>query len=893
MRFNMPYIETDFPIEKLNPIVHREVNARTPIYHLHKWWARRAGSTFRAMILASFLNEDPWNYFYQKVELKKNGKAPIILDPFMGGGTTVIESLRLGAKVIGVDINPVAWFIVKKEIEQVDLKKVEKEFKKLEEKVGEKIKLYYKTKCLQGHDADVMYTFWVKKIKCENCGRNVQLFNSFVIAKPEKKMATVFCPMCGLIQKLDSVNKVACKECGSKFLLSEGYVKGQQYECPVCRYTGEVLNVHICKECGFEFVPSEGYVKKQKYKCSQCGYTGEVLSAVQKENKTLDLEMFALEYYCSECGRGYKKVDSEDIALFKKAKIEFEEKREHLLYPRKEIPYGQTTKSLLNYNYKYFYQLFNERQLLLLSMLLDEILKIEDEKIKEFFITVFSDILNYNNMSNRYQPDSQKLAPLFQRQVYWLPLVPTENNVWGVKYGAGTFIKFFKKGKKALEYLHNPYEIMIKERTKKNGKKVLDRVNFEIQGDKIDGKITNEINELNNGTKNALLLCRTSETLSDFPDKSIDAVITDPPYFDNVMYSELSDFFYVWLRLGLKDKYPDIFSTALTNKDREIVKNDAQGKDENFFTEALKNVFKESNRVLKDEGIMAFTFHHKNTAAWGAVLKALLDSNFKIIQTYPIYSETKGGLRDFNINYDSIIVCKKRIQKEVQKIPYAIFEVQLRDRINKGVDRIIEMHPDLEFEDAYTIAMGNALHLYSENYGGIIHNGKTLEINEALETLGDIVFDILLRKILVKVPDVDRLSKIYSAVFATKTKVTTDTVNKITRHGGIDTNAFENEVLIKKTRGDMKVQSAKERKKHLKKKIENGLPLLYIDAAHYLKALRSEGTNFSQGVMEVLKSIDKNKLESYIQFIGERTKDTEWKRLLYSLESIKQRTLKA
>ncbi|MFQ6121065.1 MAG: DNA methyltransferase, partial [Methanosarcinales archaeon] len=549
-----------------------------------------------------------------------------------------------------------------------------------------------------------------------------------------------------------------------------------------------------------------------------------------------------------------------------------------LLYPREEIPYGQPTKSLLNYNYKYFYQLFNERQLLLLSMLLDEILKIEEEMVREFFLIIFSGGLYTNNISCRYDPLRQHLTPIFESNYYLLPNSPNENNVWGTRYGRGSFVKVLNKGIKALDYLPKPYQIKLEKKTKKNGIKVLDRVNFEIQGDKIDGKITYDFEELEkeNGTKNALLLCRTSEDLSFIPDKSIDAVITDPPYFDNVMYSELSDFFYVWLRLGLKDTYPDMFGLPLTNKDREIVKNNAQGKDKNFFTEGLKKVFKESNRVLKDEGIMAFTFHHKNTAAWGAVLKALLDSNFKIIQTYPIYSETKGGLRDFNINYDSIIVCKKRIQKEVQKIPYAIFEVQLRDRINKGVDRIIEMHPDLEFEDAYTIAMGNALHLYSENYGGIIHNGKTLEINEALETLGDIVFDILLRKILVKVPDVDRVSKIYSAVFATKTKVTTDTVNKITRHGGIDTNAFENEVLIKRTKGDMEVQSAKERKKHLKKKIENDLPLLYIDAAHYLLLKRKEGTNFSQGVMEVLKSIDKNKLESYIQFLGERTKDTEW-----------------
>jgi adenine-specific DNA methylase len=116
------YILKDFPIEKLNEIALKEAHSKKPIYQIHKWFARRVGSIFRMIILTTFLPQDIsetelWRKFYQKTDL--GGK--IILDPFMGGGTTVIEALKLGCKVIGIDIHPVAWFIKKKLVEPLDI----------------------------------------------------------------------------------------------------------------------------------------------------------------------------------------------------------------------------------------------------------------------------------------------------------------------------------------------------------------------------------------------------------------------------------------------------------------------------------------------------------------------------------------------------------------------------------------------------------------------------------------------------------------------------------------------------------------------------------------------------------------------------------------------------
>ena len=124
----MSYIEKDFPIERLNEIALKEANAKKPIYQIHKWWARRLGSIFRMIILATFLPQDIsedelWKRFYSRTDLGDK----IILDPFMGGGTTIVEALKLGCKVIGVDIHPVAWFVTKKEVEPLDIEEFKRE----------------------------------------------------------------------------------------------------------------------------------------------------------------------------------------------------------------------------------------------------------------------------------------------------------------------------------------------------------------------------------------------------------------------------------------------------------------------------------------------------------------------------------------------------------------------------------------------------------------------------------------------------------------------------------------------------------------------------------------------------------------------------------------------
>jgi putative DNA methylase len=192
-------LENGLPVRQLNHIAIMQGNSKMPVYQIHKWWARRLGSVFRSLIISAFLkpnSSDFWRNYYNGFLLRDK----VIYDPFMGGGTTLIEGLRLGCKVIGNDINPVAWFVTKKEIDPFNTDDADLYFRILEERVGERIRTFYETTCPNGHKADVLYCIWIRQLHCAGCNQDYDLFNNYVIReKPNVK--TIVCSRCDDIFK--------------------------------------------------------------------------------------------------------------------------------------------------------------------------------------------------------------------------------------------------------------------------------------------------------------------------------------------------------------------------------------------------------------------------------------------------------------------------------------------------------------------------------------------------------------------------------------------------------------------------------------------------------------------------------------------------------------------
>lgn len=184
-----------FPIYEISRLAEKESwrkEVNRPIYHIHKWWAQRLGSVFRALLLYLIgpddSSTDVWKEFYRKQDFKQY----TVLDPFMGSGTTIGEALKLGTNAIGCDINPVSTFMVKQGLSKVSIVSLLEVYQQLEEDVSQEILDYYKTydpeaKC----EIPALYYFWVKVVttpsgKLFPCLLNIFLHRTLILLKNRK-----------------------------------------------------------------------------------------------------------------------------------------------------------------------------------------------------------------------------------------------------------------------------------------------------------------------------------------------------------------------------------------------------------------------------------------------------------------------------------------------------------------------------------------------------------------------------------------------------------------------------------------------------------------------------------------------------------------------------------
>lgn len=705
-------IENYFPFPTVSEIAYKESNAKRfyrPVLTLGKWFARRLGSVFRSILIyAAITSSDSsqrderneWNDFWDLYLQEHSFQDLTVLDPFMGGGTTVVEAIRLGfGKVIGGDLNPIAWFIVKKEIEEVNIEDLEKEYNIIASKLMLDLTKYYKTQCEScSGEADVMYFFWIKEIGCEKCSATIPLFRSFLFAYDKKTPSGAFfiCPKCEAIIKGDTKDKI------------------------------------MCNECNYLFDPSTFGAKHGKYFCSQCGHSAKIVEFNAKYGRPVE-RLYGIEYYCYQCNvRKFKRSEKEDIALYKEALTEFMEVQEDLPIPDQAVPTGAKTQELLNHQILLFKQMFNPRQLLCLGKLLKEILRVQDVNNREFLLITFLAALEYNNLLCEYHRKNHYVYNLFRKHAFPATLNPVENNIWGTKYGTGTFKNFFAKTLKIKEYCNSPYEYFL---TKTGETKRKDL------GPSIKGiPVYSYEDLLKDPLKNVYLYCHSSSNLQ-IPDKTIDLVVTDPPYYDNVQYSELSDFYYVWLHLALKDIYP-WFLPPLAPKEEEVVKNIKMGKTADDYQEGLHDIFKEVSRVLKTQGLLILTFHHKKIRAWTSLIQSLLDNKFFITAVYPVRAEMKTSTQirgTKSIEYDAILVCKQRINSSKQnEISWEDIVVKIKRNVKEKMKDLTNNTRVISVEDQVVIQLSVGLKFYTQFYPHIKYKGRKVPLVEALENFSNL-----------------------------------------------------------------------------------------------------------------------------------------------------------
>lgn len=329
------------------------------------------------------------------------------------------------------------------------------------------------------------------------------------------------------------------------------------------------------------------------------------------------------------------------------------ERGEQLIFPKQRILEGASSARWLRHNYQYYYEIFNARQLLAFNFLIEAIQEIPEEEYQNAFITVFSNSLEYNNMMTPYNYPHRKLHHLFNYHAMPLTTTPVENAVWGVgSKGAGTFTNCYRRYVRAKQYCRKPFD-----KYKGLGGAVQTVV---TKQERISANLVSSFEELSETPRGAFLLCGDSAHLPSIPEHSVDFVITDPPYFDSIHYSELSNFFYVWLSCLIDHQY---FAAKRVPTEQEAIVNKGMDKGEEDYQELLSSVFKESGRALKNDGKLIFTFHHTKWRAWWTMLTAIIESGFRVVDFFPVMSEYKVNPHIRNkqsLDMDLVLVCQKR-----------------------------------------------------------------------------------------------------------------------------------------------------------------------------------------------------------------------------------------
>lgn len=664
-------IEKNFDIPFVADLALREKQIQQnyrPFIAVHKWFARRPGTLFRALLLSEFVQRPLRESFFHP----NNLKGIHVADPFMGGGTPLIEANRIGCDIVGYDINPMAYWIVRQEIQNLEVEAYRKAAGELVLRLDDKMGHFYRTKCLRcgSENAQIKYFLWVKVQPCRYCGEEIDLFPGYLLAEDRRHPANVFlCPTCGaLIEVKDRRNPGVCTSCKAP-------------------------------------LQTVGPAKRSLCTCHNCGRDN---SYPIPESGPPQHRMFAIEYHCSICkphhrGRFFKKPNDQDLNRYSQAESIWARKESRFV-PDDEIPHGDETDRLLRWGYRKYREMFNARQLLGLELSCQLIDKESNERIRNALATNLSDLLRYQNMLCRYDSMALKSLDVFSVHGFPVGLVQCESNLLGISnedgtnVGSGGWTNIIDKYAKAKSYCNRPFEMRHYE-----GKKALLYLPGEWIGDQQKDGSDLERRQVN-------LYCQ-SATSANLPANTLDAVFTDPPYFGNVQYAELMDFCYVWLR-RLIDNDDPIFRPSLTRHPDELTGNVTMERGLDHFTQGLSTVFQQMVNALKPGAPFVFTYHHNKLEAYYPIAVALLDAGLTCSASIPCPAEMGASI---HINgttssiIDTIFVC--RLHGTVPKSSIARTPQEVADLVHLDLERLREGNVKPTQGDIRCITYGHLIRL--------------------------------------------------------------------------------------------------------------------------------------------------------------------------------------
>jgi adenine-specific DNA methylase len=698
-------IEEWLPIAEIGIESVRERTPMTPFpapNRLHVWWARRPLVASRAAVLASLLPADADRTIFRHVlgihgdpvasrkridaakrkgerfegeaysykraftyhpseeeefwlleEIQKLGiKQPTVLDPTAGGGAIPLESLRLGCNTYANDINPVAVLVQKATYEWPTAfgQAVVAEFRRLADEFvhrrEERLSSYYPLE--PNPDCISTNYLWARTIQCPYCAGKVPLSPNWKLA-PDGTGVRVL-PQLGTGPG-DGSRHCRFEIVASAKEQSEGTVKGGDATCPY-------------PDCGR--VIDGDNIKQQ----AQSSGMGEQLFAVVYKRRLATAYTKTGKAKKDKWERGYRApqpADDNSDAIAAALAVKLPEWEALDLVPNELLPmdteswtHGNTPAQ---YGARCFLDLFSPRQLLChgtSTEILRELLTEESDKFEglseltraalSYIALALDKLRDYNSQMTRWHSNREVMVNTFDRHDFafkasfaeMTPLIVGLGYDWAFGQVArciGELIDLIDLGNTHVT----------------DAGPLFPATTVAAPASPVQLHIS----------------CGSGDSLAHIATASVDAVVMDPPYYDNVMYAELSDFFYVWLKRTAGLLYPELFMAPLTNKEDEAVANPARHEGKKGakalagmdYQHKMAEIFAECRRALKDDGVMTLMFTHKATGAWDALTKGLIDAGFMITASWPINSESEGSLHIKDkaaANSTIFLVCRPR-----------------------------------------------------------------------------------------------------------------------------------------------------------------------------------------------------------------------------------------
>lgn len=761
------FIEERMPVQLLNEQVYYE-HGGNPFKGLHRWYSRKPLSFSRASVLASLLPADvtmeEFEYLLglepgKEVKLYKTPPSavrikklhdyceqiwgtptPTVLDAFAGGGSIPFEAARYGLNVLASDLNPVAVVTMKAAMEYPlkfgpDLQQdIDKWVKWVGDEAEKRLAEFFPS-----HPGETVQNYlWAHTVVCPSCESVVPLSpNWWLYKRPEKQNLHRWC----------AVKPIPNPE--SKRVDFE-LIKGKKGK-----------GATIQTDDGEYDPDTTTTISRGVGRCPNCGNViDDDIIKSQAQTGILDHQLYAVAYKKGKGGLEFRIPEDIDFDGITKAQNYLINQLEYFqgsgFLPNTEVTPGQETDRLFGIGIDNWSKFFNPRQLLTLvtyveiineakTLIQSEYEWEKSQAISTYLALVLDRCVDEDCRLNHWDSSrggAKRASAQHALNLMWnYPEINGAGELW--ISCADVFASDYKNLCSLL------------------GTTLGSRENYGI-----------EIHD----SKSIQINSASADNLTHIPDNSVDAVITDPPYYGTIQYAEISDFFYVWLKRTLGDIFPELFYLELTDKEREAVANPSRFRNMGISPEELANqdyeakmsmAFAEYHRVLREDGVMTVQFNHKDSGAWDVLAKSLIDAGFEITASWAVSTENPQNLHQAQKNAVSstvLLVCRKRqphaeqawwddVRIEVRNIVFEKapeIEKSLTADSRPAADRVADPRRRVKPPgiDLCLTAFGSALSVFTR-YSSILDSaGNPVEPKAAFEEVRQTIVAYRLEKLL-------------------------------------------------------------------------------------------------------------------------------------------------